>query len=184
MGFSSKGLTWSSFAHLQVWCKPQLFFGSCGYCVNLHCRSESLIFVNLPYNLFSLTLLFGCYSRVLLILFFFKAQPQRLPQPNALPLEKCKEETGKLRHDHAVLSNGGGIHNGIKLVAADSRKCSAPVSQKVHRKIQSSLSVNSESSKKSSAYSHKPGSSPEGKLKPYKKSQHRKHILTNNSTIN
>ncbi|XP_020645367.3 myoD family inhibitor domain-containing protein [Pogona vitticeps] len=91
-----------------------------------------------------------------------RTQPQRLPQPNAVPREKCKEETGKIQNGHAGLSNGSGFRNGVKHSASDnSRKFSAPVSQKMHRKIQSSLSVNSEISKKSSAYSHKPGSLPE-----------------------
>ncbi|XP_054845053.1 myoD family inhibitor domain-containing protein isoform X2 [Eublepharis macularius] len=89
-----------------------------------------------------------------------RTQPERLPQPSTSPLEKHKEETGRIQNGHAVLSNGSGIYNGVKLVAKDNRKFSAPVSQKMHRKIQSSLSVSSESSKKSSAYSHKP-SSPE-----------------------
>ncbi|XP_066490483.1 myoD family inhibitor domain-containing protein isoform X1 [Tiliqua scincoides] len=90
-----------------------------------------------------------------------RTQPQRLPQPNASPLGKCKEEAGTIQNGHAGLSNGSGIHSGVKLVTTDSRKFAAPVSQKMHRKIQSSLSVSSESSKKSSAYSQKPGSSPE-----------------------
>ncbi|XP_048356616.1 myoD family inhibitor domain-containing protein isoform X3 [Sphaerodactylus townsendi] len=90
-----------------------------------------------------------------------RTQPERSPLPNASVLEKYKEETGRTQNGHAGLSNGSGIHNGIKPVAKDNRTFSAPVSQKMHRKIQSSLSVGNESSKKSSAYSHKPGSSPE-----------------------
>ncbi|XP_044279020.1 myoD family inhibitor domain-containing protein isoform X1 [Varanus komodoensis] len=90
-----------------------------------------------------------------------RTQPQRLPQATPLPLEKCKDETGKILNGHVGLSNGSRFHNGVKHGASDSRKFSAPVSQKMHRKIQSNLSVNSESSKKSSAYSHKPGSLPE-----------------------
>ncbi|XP_053113205.1 myoD family inhibitor domain-containing protein isoform X2 [Hemicordylus capensis] len=90
-----------------------------------------------------------------------RTQPQRLPQPNVSLPKKCEEKSGKIQNGHAGLSNGSGIHNGVKPVATDSRKFPSPVSQKMHRKIQSSLSVNSENSKKSSAYSHKPGSSPE-----------------------
>lgn len=66
------------------------------------------------------------------------------------------------------LSNGNGIHHAAKHVSTDHRKLSAPVSQKMHRKIQSSLSVNSDMSKKSkvsAVFSQKTGSSPEGKCK-------------------
>ncbi|KAE8615886.1 hypothetical protein XENTR_v10008651 [Xenopus tropicalis] len=93
-----------------------------------------------------------------------KAQPQRLPQPNTSAMEQSEEETGKIQNGHVGLSNINGIHNGVKHVPADHRKLSAPVSQKMHRKIQSSLSVSSDGSKKSkmsSAYSEKPSSSPE-----------------------
>ncbi|XP_054670366.1 myoD family inhibitor domain-containing protein isoform X1 [Grus americana] len=93
-----------------------------------------------------------------------RTQPQRLPQPNTSALERGEEETGKIQNGHVGLSNGSGIRNGVKHAPADNRKLSAPVSEKMHRKIQSTLSVNSNSSKKSkisSAFSQKPGTSPE-----------------------
>ncbi|XP_063998157.1 myoD family inhibitor domain-containing protein isoform X2 [Pogoniulus pusillus] len=93
-----------------------------------------------------------------------RAQPQRLPQPNTSALERGEEESVKIQNGHVGLSNGSGIHNGVKHTPADNRKLSAPVSEKMHRKIQSTLSVNSNSSKKSkisSVFSQKPGTSPE-----------------------
>ncbi|KAM8974341.1 myoD family inhibitor domain-containing protein isoform 2-T2 [Pelodytes ibericus] len=90
-----------------------------------------------------------------------KTQPQRLPQPNTSALQQSEEETGMIQNGHVGLSNSNGINNGVRHAAADHRKLSPPVSQKMHRKIQSSLSVSSDGSKKSrisSSYSQKQGS--------------------------
>ncbi|KAM4858171.1 myoD family inhibitor domain-containing protein [Urocitellus parryii] len=90
-----------------------------------------------------------------------RTQPQRLPQLQTSAQEPREEEIVNMKNGgHTSLSNGNGIHH----ASADNRKLSAPVSQKVHRKIQSSLSVNNDISKKSkvnAVFSQKTGSSPE-----------------------
>ncbi|XP_077608503.1 myoD family inhibitor domain-containing protein-like isoform X2 [Crocuta crocuta] len=94
-----------------------------------------------------------------------RTQPQRLPQLQTSLQEPSEEESGKIKNGHTSLSNGNGIHHhGAKNISADNRRLSAPVSHKMHRKIQSSLSVNSDISKKSkvnAVFSQKTGSSPE-----------------------
>ncbi|XP_004592525.2 myoD family inhibitor domain-containing protein [Ochotona princeps] len=94
-----------------------------------------------------------------------RTQPQRLPRIQASAQELSEEEFSKIRNGgHTGLSNGNGIHHAAKHASTDHRKLSAPVSQKMHRKIQSSLSVNSDISKKSkvnAVFSQKTGSSPE-----------------------
>ncbi|XP_050001872.1 myoD family inhibitor domain-containing protein isoform X1 [Alexandromys fortis] len=94
-----------------------------------------------------------------------RTQPQRLPRLQTTTQESNKEETGKIKNGGPTsLSNGNGIHHGAKHAPTDHHKNSAPVSQKMHRKIQSSLSVNNDSSKKSKVnalFSQKSASSPE-----------------------
>ncbi|XP_045144873.1 myoD family inhibitor domain-containing protein, partial [Echinops telfairi] len=93
-----------------------------------------------------------------------RTQPQRLPQLQTSAQEPSEEETGQMKNGHRSLSNGNGIHHGVRQGCADSQKLSAPVSQKMHRKIQSSLSVSNDISKKSkvnAVFSQKTGSSPE-----------------------
>ncbi|XP_070610847.1 myoD family inhibitor domain-containing protein isoform X2 [Erythrolamprus reginae] len=96
-----------------------------------------------------------------------RTQPQHLPQPNALPLDKYKEGTSKKQNSPRSLNSESGFCSRVKAVAPDNRTFSAPVSQKIHRKIHSSLSVNIENSKKSSACSHKLGHFPEACLWPH-----------------
>ncbi|KAM6152159.1 myoD family inhibitor domain-containing protein [Erethizon dorsatum] len=94
-----------------------------------------------------------------------RTQPQRLPLLQTSAQEPGEEEIGKIKKGgHASLSNVNGIHHGAKHTSADNHKLSAPVSQKMHKKIQSSLSVNNDISKKSkvnAVFSQKTGSSPE-----------------------
>lgn len=97
-----------------------------------------------------------------------RTQPQRLPQLQTSAQEPREEEVGRTKHGgrtSSSLSNGNGIqHHGTKHASSDNRKITAPVSQKMHRKIQSTLPVNNDITKKSkvnAVFSQKTGSSPE-----------------------
>ncbi|KAL4612722.1 myoD family inhibitor domain-containing protein-like isoform X2 [Arapaima gigas] len=88
-----------------------------------------------------------------------RTQPQRLaPANSSVPaLDPGEEEVDRLQNGHsAALSNGNGVSH-------EARRQPSPVSHRVQRKLQSSLSVSSHSSRKSkvSSVGSNKASSPE-----------------------